>query len=92
MLTRVQMDFPLTPRRASTTLQFLHEDPQTPAADDVIAFEQALLGDSVDGHPIAIQSQWKRQLFALLERPESSYSAFTIHGNTNVYRVGKKYL
>jgi hypothetical protein len=78
---RTVMDYiALTNVRASTTAEFLHEEPQTPAADDVAAFEEALLADGPDGYPTSIHSPWKRQLFALLERPESTYSAFAIHG------------
>jgi hypothetical protein len=71
---------PLSDLRASTVARFLHEDPHTPATDDVTDFEHALSGEGLDSYVDSIHPAWRRQLFALLERPESSLPAFAIHG------------
>jgi len=71
--------FPLTRTRIRTTaeLNFLTEEiPRTPA-DIGEVFHQPQSND--DKTLAEIHPRWRRNLFALLEQPKSSSSAFLLH-------------
>jgi potassium voltage-gated channel Shal-related subfamily D protein 2 len=72
---------PLADVRSAASARFLHEEPHTPAVDDLNSFEgsRASQHQQRDIYSESIRPTWRRNLFDLLERPESTFSAFVIH-------------
>jgi potassium voltage-gated channel Shal-related subfamily D protein 2 len=72
---------PLSEIRTSPSTLFLHEETdENQSANAEVAFPHSLSFEVIDKNAAApTHPKWKRDLFALLEEPTSSQSAFLVH-------------
>lgn len=69
---------PLSQIRSSPSIRFLHEESEAGDEEDVI-FPHSLSFEGIDLNQAPLHPKWRHDLFALLEQPASSPSAFFVH-------------
>lgn len=70
---------PLSQLRPSPSIRFLHEEPENASVDEDVIFPHSLSFEGMDKNAAPLHPKWRRDLFALLEQPASSPSAFFVH-------------
>lgn len=72
------MSIPLSQIRPSPSIRFLHEEPEnSPDEDDI--FPHSMSFEGMEQNQAPLHPKWRHDLFALMEQPASSASAFFVH-------------